>query len=117
MNIQIPHMASAANQATELLKALSNRHRLMIVCLLSDGECSVTELAALLGIRPSSASQHLALMRKDGIVAARREGQTIYYRIGSAPARALVETLYRSFCAPAHAANLCTDNGREDRDA
>jgi len=91
-------MAAAAESACELLKALANRHRLMIVCQLIDGERSVGELADLLDIRQSAVSQHLALLRKDGLVATRREGQTIFYRIGSGPAAAIVHTLYNCFC-------------------
>lgn len=93
-------MAAKAEEAAELLKSLANRHRLLIVCQLIGGERSVGELAEFLGIRDSTVSQHLALLRKDGIVATRREGQTIYYAIGSAPARAILETLYGIYCAP-----------------
>ncbi len=94
-------MLAAADRASVLLKALANRHRLIIVCQLTEQERSVGELAALLKIRDSTVSQHLALLRKDGLVAARRDGQTIWYSIGSAQARELVRTLYRVYCAPA----------------
>lgn len=93
-------MLAAADQATGLLKALANRHRLIILCQLIERERSVGELAALLQIRDSTVSQHLALLRKDGLVAARRDGQTIWYSIGSPQARELVTTLYRVYCAP-----------------
>ncbi len=93
-------MQSAADEASELLKALANRHRLLILCQLIEQERSVGELAEFLGIRDSTVSQHLAVLRRDGLVAARRDGQTIWYSISSAPARALVETLYRVYCAP-----------------
>ena len=98
MKMNINDMQSAADDATELLKALSNRHRLMIVCQLIERERSVGELATALGIRDSTVSQHLALLRKDGLVAARRDGQTIWYTISSAPARAVLETLYSVYC-------------------
>jgi ArsR family transcriptional regulator, virulence genes transcriptional regulator len=101
MKIQGNDMTVAADQASELLKALSNRHRLLIVCQLIEKERSVGELATLLSIRDSTVSQHLALLRKDGVVTARRDGQTIWYSIGSAPAREIVRTLYRVFCASA----------------
>ncbi len=78
-------MDAAAEQASELLKSLANRHRLLIVCQLIDGERSVGEMAEFLGIRDSTVSQHLALLRKDGVVSARREGQTIWYSITSGP--------------------------------
>jgi DNA-binding transcriptional ArsR family regulator len=103
MNIQMERMRSAADAASELLKALANRHRLLIVCQLVEKERSVGELAEFLGIRDSTVSQHLALLRRDGLVASRREGQTIWYSISSAPARALLEALYSVYCAPAPA--------------
>jgi DNA-binding transcriptional ArsR family regulator len=93
-------MNIAAERAAELLKSLANRHRLLIVCQLIEGERSVGELAEFLGIRDSTVSQHLALLRKDGVVTARRDGQTIWYSISSAPARQVLEALYRVYCAP-----------------
>jgi len=96
-------MLAAADEASGLLKALANRHRLIIVCQLIEQERSVGELATLLKIRDSTVSQHLALLRKDGLVTARRDGQTIWYSIGSPQARELVRTLYRVYCASAGA--------------
>ncbi len=103
MKIKIERMQAAADRASELLKAMANRHRLLILCQLVDGERSVGELAEFLDIRDSGVSQHLALLRKDGLVTARRDGQTIWYSIASAEARALLSTLYNVFCAPAQA--------------
>ena len=103
MNINIKTLEAAADQAVELFKTLSNRHRLLIVCQLIDGERSVGDLAKRLGIRDSTVSQHLALLRKDGVVAARRDAQTIYYSIASAPVSELLETLYHIYCAPGSA--------------
>jgi DNA-binding transcriptional ArsR family regulator len=100
MKINSEQMQSAADAASELLKALGNRHRLLILCQLIDGERSVGELAAFLGVRDSTVSQHLAILRRDDLVDSRRDGQTIWYSISSTPARELVEVLYRSFCAP-----------------
>jgi len=100
MKIDVRAMQVTADRASELLKALANRHRLLIICQLIDGERSVGELAEFLGIRDSTVSQHLALLRKDGLVSARRDGQTIWYSISSGPARELLETLYRVYCAP-----------------
>lgn len=91
-------MERAADQASSLLKALSSRHRLLIICQLIDGEHSVGELAAFLDLRDSTVSQHLALLRKDGLVSTRRDAQTIYYSIASEPARQVLKTLYRVFC-------------------
>jgi ArsR family transcriptional regulator, virulence genes transcriptional regulator len=100
MKIDTEQMQSAADAASELLKALANRHRLLILCQLIDRERSVGELAAFLGVRDSTVSQHLAILRRDDLVDSRRDGQTIWYSISSAPARELVEVLYRAFCAP-----------------
>jgi DNA-binding transcriptional ArsR family regulator len=100
MKVEATAMSVAAERASELLKSLANRHRLLIVCQLIEGERSVGELAEFLGIRDSTVSQHLALLRKDGVVAARRDGQTIWYSISSAPARKVLETLYKIYCGP-----------------
>jgi DNA-binding transcriptional ArsR family regulator len=105
MKINADLMQDAADRASELLKALANRHRLLILCQLIEGERSVGELASFLGIRDSGVSQHLALLRKDGVVAARREGQTIWYSIASPEAHELVATLYSVFCKPASASS------------
>lgn len=94
-------MDAAADRASDLLKALANRHRLLIICQLIEKERSVGDLAEALGIRDSTVSQHLALLRRDGLVVARRDGQTIWYSISSEPARELLKTLYRIFCDPA----------------
>lgn len=104
MKINADIMESAADRASDLLKALSNRHRLLIICQLIDGERSVGDLAEFLSLRDSTVSQHLALLRKDGLVSARRDAQTIYYSIASDPAREILKTLYQVFCAPPKAA-------------
>lgn len=98
MKIDPEEMKSGADLASELLKALSNRYRLLILCRLADGEHSVGQLADYLGIRESNVSQHLALLRREKIVASRRDGQTIWYRIESDSARAVIEILYEQFC-------------------
>jgi len=109
MKIKPDQMHTSAGEAEELLKAMANRHRLLILCQLIAGEHSVGELAGYLDLRDSTVSQHLALLRKDGLVATRREGQTIWYAIASEPARMLVETLYRIYCAPER---LCTPRSK-----
>ena len=100
MKKQIDQMRAQATAAEEMLKALANRHRLMILCQLIDEEHSVGDLAAFLGVRDSTVSQHLALLRKDGLVSTRREGQTIWYALASEPVRRLVATLYDIYCGP-----------------
>ncbi len=91
-------MQAAADEVSELLKAMANRHRLLILCQLAEGEKTVGELAEFLGLRDSTVSQHLSVLRKDRLVAGRREAQTIWYRLESTPARNVLEVLYRSFC-------------------
>lgn len=100
MKIQAEAMAEAADRASALLRAMANRHRLLILCRLTEGERSVGDLARFLGIRDATVSQHLALLRRDGLVSARREAQTIWYAIASDPARKVAGVLYRAFCAP-----------------
>lgn len=89
-----------AEEAAALLAALANPKRLLVLCHLVDGERSVGDLAAIAGISQSALSQHLAKMRMQGLVATRREAQTIYYRLASAKVGILIETLYRLFCGP-----------------
>ena len=101
MKIKPEQMRDAAGAAETMLKALANRHRLMILCQLIDKEHSVGELTKFLGLRDSTVSQHLALLRKDGLVETRRDGQTIWYALASAAVRRLVETLYDIYCGPA----------------
>lgn len=102
-------MLAAVEQATELLKSLANRNRLLILCNLIEGEQSVGELARLIGSRETAVSQQLALLRKDGLVRPRRDGQTIYYRIDSAEAAKVIETLHSLYCAPTKDALLVAE--------
>src|SRR3546814_7733218 len=87
-------MQMAADRATDLLKALASRNRLLLLCHLLDGEKSVGELARLLEVRDPAVSQQLALLRKDGLVRTRRQGQTIYYGLASPEAAKVIETPY-----------------------
>lgn len=98
MNVDPELMQTAAGQASELLKSLANPHRLMILCQLLEGERAVGDLAAFLDLRSSTVSQHLALLRRDGLVTPRRDAQNIYYGIASGPARRILETLYDLYC-------------------
>lgn len=100
MKVEPKSMQDAAGEASDLLKALANPHRLMIICQLIDAPRSVGQIADFLGIRQSTASQHLALLRRDGLVSTARDGQTIWYAISSPEARAVLQTLYNLYCAP-----------------
>jgi DNA-binding transcriptional ArsR family regulator len=91
-------LAAAAEQASEFLKSLANPVRLRILCLLAQGEAPVGEIAERLAARQSLISQHLALLRKDGIVTARRDGQTIHYALADRRVERLIGVLYDEFC-------------------
>ncbi|MCG8494072.1 MAG: metalloregulator ArsR/SmtB family transcription factor [Sneathiellales bacterium] len=97
MNIE--KMKSSASRASILMKALSNETRLMLLCQMNDQEKSVNDLATTLEMRASSISQQLALLRKDGLVRTRREGQTIYYSLEGDEAKNIIQTLYDLYCA------------------
>jgi DNA-binding transcriptional ArsR family regulator len=93
-------MDAKAEGAARLLATLANPKRLLALCHLIEGEKSVGQLAALVGLSPTALSQHLARMRDLALVETRREGQTIHYRVASPAVRAILETLYRVYCAP-----------------
>lgn len=92
-------MAEAAERASELMKTLGHKDRLMILCHLSSGEKSVGELAGLLEIPQSPLSQHLARMRRQDLVQTRREAQTIFYSIASLEAKEMVGLMYQLYCS------------------
>lgn len=91
-------MRGHAGDAARLLKALANDKRLMVLCLLVEGERSVGELNAELDLSQSALSQHLAVLRADGLVDTRREAQTIYYSLAKGPAQRIIETLHDIYC-------------------
>lgn len=93
-------METRAEEAARLLSALGQTKRLMVLCRLVDNEMSVGALAEAVGLGQSALSQHLARLRDLGIVATRREAQTIYYRLASDNARRLIGLLYDLYCAP-----------------
>lgn len=92
--------AESAGRAAALLRLLAHEKRLMVLCQLADGEMSVGAIQQRVGLSQSALSQHLALLRADGIVATRREGQTIHYRIANHSALKVIETLAELFCPP-----------------
>lgn len=97
-------MQDNAGKACGLLKAIANEVRLMVLCQLIEGEKTVSELQNVIGLSQSAMSQHLAVLRDHDIVATRRDGQSVYYRISSSDATALMEALHQRFCATAPAA-------------
>jgi len=94
-------LADAACAASQFLKALSNENRLLLLCLLAEGEKSVSQLEEQLHLRQPAVSQQLARLRADGLVAHRRDGKNIYYSLASDEARQMMALLYKLFCAPA----------------
>ena len=87
-----------ATQAARLLRALSNENRLMLLCLLFEGERTVGELNESLPLSQSALSQHLAVLREEGLVSTRRKAQSIFYGLASTPARRVIETLHSIYC-------------------
>ena len=98
MEIELDAMRQNVQRASRLLGAMANEKRLLILCQLVNGERTVNELAELLGIRQSTVSQHLTLLRKDGLVEARRDGQSQIYTLSGPEAEAVIETMYSLYC-------------------
>jgi DNA-binding transcriptional ArsR family regulator len=98
-NADLASLAANAEQAATMLRALANERRLLILCLLiAAGEMSAGELALEVGLSQSALSQHLAKMRAEGLVAFRRESQTLWYRIADPRCERLLATLYELYC-------------------
>ena len=93
-------MRSHVGSAADLLKALANEKRLMILCLLAEAERSVGELNAMVDLSQSALSQHLAVLREERLVDTRREAQSIYYSLVPGPAYRIIRTLHDIYCAP-----------------
>jgi DNA-binding transcriptional ArsR family regulator len=93
-------MEARAGEAAAFLASLASRHRLMILCSLLDEELCVGDLLARMPLSQSNLSRHLATLRDEGLVATRRAGTVIYYRIASDKVRPVLTELYRLFCAP-----------------
>ncbi|WP_334186693.1 ArsR/SmtB family transcription factor [Noviherbaspirillum sp.] len=96
--INVDTLQNAAGKACALLKVLANPDRLLLLCQMSQGEYAVAELVALTGIRQPTLSQQLTVLRQEKLVATRREGRQIYYRIDSMEALAVMKTLYEMYC-------------------
>ncbi len=98
--VPLAEMAENARAASRFLKALSNHNRLLLLCLLSEGEKTVSELEAALGLRQPAISQQLARLRAEGLIAGRRDGKSIHYHLASEAARRVILLLYELFCEP-----------------
>jgi len=97
--MDLSEIKANAAKASDLLKSMSSRARLMILCHLVEQERSVTELEQLLELSQSAISQHLAILRREHLVETRRDGQNIYYSLDSAEAMAILSTLYGIYCS------------------
>lgn len=95
---ELTELHDMAAHACELLKAMANEWRLMILCQLSEGEKSVSELQSILGLSQSALSQHLAVLRREKIVVARKHAQSVSYSLAGDEATKVMETLHELFC-------------------
>ncbi|ADO49480.1 ArsR/SmtB family transcription factor [[Enterobacter] lignolyticus] len=91
-------MRAAAGRTAAVLKSLANETRLLLLCHLSQGEASVSEIEAALGIGQPTLSQQLGVLRRENLVSTRREGKQIFYRISAPDILTLLNTLYELYC-------------------
>jgi DNA-binding transcriptional ArsR family regulator len=99
-------LRASADQASQLMKAMANTDRLLLLCQLSQGEKSVSELENNLNLRQPSLSQQLTVLREAQLVSTRREGKNVFYSIGSPAALAVIQVLHREFCQKTATAQL-----------
>jgi DNA-binding transcriptional ArsR family regulator len=95
---QIRKLRKSANEACGLLRVLAHEDRLVLLCQLTQGEHSVSELEELVDLHQPSLSQHLGVLRREGLVETRREGKKIYYSLRSREALAIIKSLYAQYC-------------------
>jgi DNA-binding transcriptional ArsR family regulator len=98
--LDIDMMITNAQEASEFLKALSHEARLVILCLLVEGEKSVTEIEQMLSLRQPAVSQQLARLRAENLVETRRDGKNIYYSLARPEVRDIIMALHAAFCRP-----------------
>ena len=97
---ELNDLMQKARKASDFLKAMAHEYRLLILCLLSERERSVTELEGLLALNQATVSQQLARLRHEGLVETRREGRVIYYSLADETTRRFIEAIYDKFCRP-----------------
>jgi DNA-binding transcriptional ArsR family regulator len=100
--LELDVLVENAREASDFLKALAHEARLVILCLLVDGEKSVTEIEQLLSLRQPAVSQQLARLRADDLVTTRRDGKNVYYSLARSEVREVIEALHSAFCKPRH---------------
>jgi DNA-binding transcriptional ArsR family regulator len=94
----LAQLVESARDAADFLKALAHESRLLMLCLLSEGECSVSDLEMKLAQRQSTVSQQLARLRLEGLVSYRREGKSIYYSLANDDVRTILSAVHKVFC-------------------
>ena len=99
MELPLELMQENAGRASSLLKSMANESRLMILCQLSQQEMTVGDLIKKIPLSQSALSQHLGVLRREGLVKTRRESQFVWYSLDSNEAKAVIGTLYELFCA------------------
>ena len=95
---ELKKMQASADDACKLMKVLSNRDRMMLLCEIAQGEKCVSELEVALDLHQPTLSQQLTVLRKDKIVKTRRDGKQIYYSLSSQAAVAVMGLLYKHYC-------------------
>lgn len=99
VNMDLNQLAKNATAAESFMKLLANKNRLMILCNLTNKECSVSELNQLVPLGQSALSQHLAVLRRNNLVTTRRDAQNIYYSVCDQRVTEIITKLYEIFCA------------------
>ena len=100
LDLDINEIMASAREASKFLKALSHEARLVILCLLVEGEKSVSEIEQLLSLRQPAVSQQLARLRSDKLLETRRDGKNIYYSLARPEVREVIAALHAAFCRP-----------------
>lgn len=95
---ELAQMRLQAGAASKLLRAMGSENRLLILCILSEGELSVGQLNRRINLAQSAVSQHLAVLRRDDLVATRKEAQTVFYRLKSGVVEQVIKLLHSEFC-------------------
>mgnify|MGYP000011017857 CR=1 FL=1 len=96
--LSLADMQAHACEAADLLKAMGNEKRLLILCLLVEHELSVGDLQSEIDLSQSALSQHLAVLREAGFVNTRREAQTVFYSLPNGPIKKIMQTLHKIYC-------------------
>jgi DNA-binding transcriptional ArsR family regulator len=98
-NVNLARLQKRAGHAATLLKVMANPNRLIILCQLAEGEKAVGELERVVGLSQSALSQHLSVLRQQGVVTTRRSAQSIFYSLASKEAQIIMLALHDVFCA------------------